>query len=133
LRPDADDTTGTWTNELGGLPLYPSVDEAPPANDSDYIQSATAPSADVCRLRLANPSATLLPPAKLRVRYQRSGSGSLIDLTVRLKQGTSTIATRTFPDIPTSLTTSTITLTGGEYSSITDFNDLFVELQADAA
>lgn len=131
LRPDADDATGGWTNEAGGTPLYTSVDETSAA-DADYIRSAINPSADVCRVRLSNPSGGIAPPGKLRVRYRNGGSGA-IDLIVRLKQGTSTIATRTFDDIPTTFTDALIALDTGEYSAITDFNDLFVELQASLA
>lgn len=131
LRPDADDADGTWTNEAGGTSLFASVDDTS-ANDSDYIQSSDDPSADVCRFRLSNPATVLTPPGKIRVRYKRSGTGS-VDLTVRLKQGTTEIASWVLPDISSTFTTTEQTLTSGQYASITDFDNLFVELQADAA
>jgi hypothetical protein len=133
LRPDADDTTGGWRNETNATPLFPSVDEVAPANDSDFIHSSASPSADVCRFRLSNPVAFLQPNAKIRVRYRREGTGGTVSLILRLKQGTTTIATRTFSNISSSFVTTETTLTGGEYIAITDFNDLFIELQADAA
>jgi hypothetical protein len=133
LRPDADDTTGGWLNETNGTPLYPSVDEAAPASDADLIHSSNNPTADICRFRLSNPGAVLAPPGKLRIRYRREGTGGVVNLTIRLKQGTTQIGAWTFNDIPSTFTTTAQALTTGEYASITDFNDLFVELQADAA
>lgn len=131
LRPDADDADGAWTNEAGGTSLFASVDDTS-ANDADYIQSSDDPSSDICRFRLSDPAGALTPPGKIRVRYKRSGTGS-IDLTVRLKQGTTEIASWVLTDIAATFTTSEQTLTSGQYAAITDFNNLFVELQADSA
>jgi hypothetical protein len=132
LRPDADITDGGWTNELGNnTDLYASVDETA-ANDSDYIQSSVNAVADVCRIRISNPSTGVGAPFKVRYRYQKQGSGTA-DLTVRLFQGSTQIASWTHSNISATLGTVTQTLTGPQFASITDFSNLELELQADVA
>jgi hypothetical protein len=133
LVPDADDVTGGWTNELGGLPLYPSVDELV-ADDANNIQSSLAPSADICRLNLSDPPAGAGQPVSVSYRYKRQGSGAgTINIVVSLKQGSTVIASWTHNNIPTSFVTTTQTLSGAEFAAISDFRDLHIEIQADAA
>jgi hypothetical protein len=129
LHPDADDAVGTWTNELDTTPLYPSIDEST-ANDADYIKSAVSPAVDIARFRISDPSAGMGYPGRVNIRYKRDGAG-VIDLTVRLKQSTTSIATWVLSDIPDTYTDSSLPLTTGEFNAITDFTELFIELQAD--
>jgi hypothetical protein len=130
LRPDADDETGNWTNEADTTPLFSSIDESS-AGDSDFIKSGNDPAADVCRFRLTNPAVALQPPGKVRVRYEREGPGP-IALTVRLREGTVVIAQWVYENIANTFTTAEETLTSGEYASIADFDDLFIELEANS-
>jgi hypothetical protein len=130
LRPDADDVDGGWTNELDGSVLFSSIDEAAPANDSDYIKSSENPGSDVCQVRLSNPSSLVTTPAKVRTRYKKSAASGTIYLTVRLKQGTTDIAEWSYSDISDTFTISEETLTDPQFNSITDFNDLFLEFEA---
>lgn len=130
LRPDADVTDGGWTNELGGTTLYTSINETP-LSDSDYIQSSVNPTADITRISLSNPSTTVEGPVKLRYRYRRDATKTA-DLTVRLMQGASTIAEWAHTDISTSFVTATQTLNTSQLSTIDDFSDLFIELEADS-
>jgi hypothetical protein len=132
LRPDADDTDGTWTNELGATSLYESIDETS-ASDADYIRSASDPVSDLCKIRLSNPGTTVAEPAIVRVRYKKDGTGSDIDLTVRLLQGASEIAAWTYPDIDTTYVTAEETLTTPEFELISDFDDLFLEFTANVS
>ena len=131
LRPDADDTDGGWTNELDGSVLFSSIDEAAPADDNDYIKSSTGPFPDVCKVRLSNPSSLVATPAKVRIRYKKSGTDE-INLVVQLKQGATEIAQWSYVNIPNTFTTAEEVLTTAQFNAITDFNDLFLEFQAGA-
>lgn len=131
LRPDADLATGNWTNEIGTTVLYSSIDDAI-ANDNDYIKSGDNPTADVARIRLANPGTAPSSPVRVRYRYDKDGEGS-VDLTVRLLQGVAVVAAWTHTDINPGFTTTTQTLTAPQVAAITDYTDLRVEFQADAA
>jgi hypothetical protein len=129
LRPDADDLDGGWTTESGTTNLFPSIDESSPPSDSDFIKSSANPTADVCRVRLSNPNALVATPVKIRSRYRKSGSDP-VNLTVRLKQGTTEKASWTYAGISNSFLTSEETLTVAQFNSITDFTDLFLEFEA---
>jgi hypothetical protein len=99
LSPDADNVDGGWTNESGGTTLYASIDEHLAPNDADYIRSSNNPNNDVCRVSLGNPSVTPTQPFEISYRYGKSGTAQ-IDITVTLKQGTTTIASWTHTDVP---------------------------------
>jgi hypothetical protein len=130
LRPDADHTDGSWTNELGGTELYSSIDEITP-NDSDYVQSSDNPSADTFRVRMSNPSGGVTRPFKVRYRIGKSSS-SRIDIVARVFQGTTQVVSWTHEDIAESLTTITQTLSQAEFEAISDPYDLYFEIRADA-
>jgi hypothetical protein len=128
LRPDADDVDGGWTNELDGTTLFSSIDEVT-EDDSDFIKSSLTPSADMARIRISDPSTALAEPFHVEYRYKKLGVPT-VDLVVRLKQGTTQIAAWTHSNIADSFVTTTQTLSSGEFSSITDFTNLFIELEA---
>lgn len=128
LRPDADSVDGNWTNELGGTTLYTSIDEAA-VDDADYIQSGDDPANDICKIRLSDPSGTPIEPAYVRFRYKKSGPGTM-DLTVALLEGSTTRATWSFTDISSSFVTTQEQLSTPEFSSITDFNNLYLQFTA---
>jgi hypothetical protein len=130
IQPDADSSDGGWTNELGGTPIYTSIDEHLVPVDSDYIQSSNDPASDVCRLSLSNPPTGIISgPFQVSYRYAKSGT-DVIDLVVTLKQGTTIIASWTHTAITTTPVTVTQTLTGPQLAAITDFNNLFLEFNA---
>lgn len=130
LRPDADSIDGSWTNEIGGTVLFSSIDESV-LDDADYIQSSVNPSADIAKISLSNPGYAVGEPAKLRYRYRKDASPTA-DLTVRLLQGATQIASWTHSGISTSFVTTEQTLSAPELASITDFNDLYIEFTANS-
>jgi hypothetical protein len=126
MRPDADSSNSGWTDQAGGTTnLALTVDEAV-ASDADYVRSSANPTADVIRFRVSDPASGITQPFKLS--YRCSGDPSL-KITARLKQGTTLIASWSH-FTSSGFTTFVETLTSGEFASITDFNDLFVEFEA---
>lgn len=121
-RPTAEVTTGTWVSSLGGS-LAAAIDETT-ANDTDYISTTYA---SICEVALG----TLTDPAVStghKVRYRiAADSGAIV---VRLRQGTTTIASWTHNPAPTSLTTFEQTLSGAEADSITDYTALKIQFEA---
>lgn len=132
LRPDSDDADGSWTNESGSnVNMFQSIDEAAPPNDLDFIQSSANPTTDIVRFRLSDPVAGIAEPFKVRYRYSVN-STTTSTLKVRLKQGGSLIKEWTHTDATTTPVTVTQTLSGGEFASISDPTNLFIEFEATA-
>lgn len=130
LRPNADDATGSWTNELGGLPLYPSIDETDPPNDADYIRSRGSPTNDTCKVSLSDPTGRVVSePFAVSYRYGKTG-GTQVDITVTLLQGGTTIKEWTHTDVSSTPTSVRQVLSAGEFASITDLNDLHLQFKA---
>jgi hypothetical protein len=129
LRPDADASNSGWSDQTGGTTnLYQVVDETTP-DDADYVRSSQGPTADIIRFRLSDPSSGLVEPFTVKYRYGLSASGALT-ITARLKQGSTVKKSWVHTDGTTTLKTVTQTLTTGEFASISDFNDLFIEFEA---
>ena len=136
LSPDGDDLVGSWSTDTGATTsLFASIDEQP-FNDTDYIRSEVNPSTSVVRFTITNPSGAVDPASDHKVQYRyykEDAAGQQIDLVVRLKQGASTsVATWTHANIGGSVIQAIQTLTGGQVSAITDYNDLRLEFQANA-
>ena len=128
IRPDADSVDGTWLNASGNnTDLFDSLNETSFC-DADYIKSSLT-AGDVVRLRLSDPNAALASPAVIRVRCKREGTDA-IDLTVRLKEGTTVIGTWEYAFVTDSFVTIEETLTGTQIAAITDPTNLFVELES---
>ena len=121
-RPTADSSTGTWTASTGS-DLFAMLDETT-ADDGDYIITSGTSTCEVALTSLSDPASS----ADHIVRYRISATSG--GITVRLRQGTTTIATWTHATAPTSLTTYTQTLTGGEADSITDYTALKLQFEA---
>jgi len=130
LAPDADDSVGSWTNETAGTTLYTSVDEAS-SDDTDFIKSPNNPSTSICRLRLSDPSGAMGDTMTVAVRCK--ASAGTVNLAIRLKEGSTVRAQWTDTGLSTAWTTVTHNLTSGERASITDFTNLYVELEANPA
>lgn len=129
-RPTTDITDGGWTTDTGGTALAAAIDETV-ASDADYIQSSADPSGDIVRVKLGS----LTDPASstghvVRYRIDKSGTG-MLDLTVRLVQGVSTvIAEWTHANVAAGPTDVAQTLTGPQTDAITDYTDLSLEWEA---
>ena len=127
--PTSDISAGAWTTEVGGTSnLYASVDETS-ANDADYIQSEAAPAASAVQVKFAS----MTDPAVsyghyITYRIQKTGTGQ-INMVVRLKQNTTTIASWSHTNVDSAVTEYTQTLSSAEADSITDYTDLRVEFE----
>jgi len=137
MRPDADDSVGSWTTDTGASTnLYQSIDEDP-FNDSDFVRSEIDPTTSVYKARLSNPIEAPDSGGNhyVRYRYQKDDvNGQQINLTVRLIQGASTeIASWTHNNIGATISQVSQQLSSPEISSISDYDDLFLEFEADAA
>lgn len=130
LRPDADDIDGGWTTEGGTSDLYASIEETVPL-DADFIRSSDQPANDMCKIRLSNPAGAPKTPMSVRYRAAKSADATgVMTMRVRLLQGTTEIARWDEPDLPTAFTTVERQLSNEQFASITDFNDLYVDLLA---
>lgn len=124
LRPDIDVTVNGWRNESGGTTLYASLNETT-SNDATYIQSADNPtSSDYFEIGLSNPTGTPTNgPFKYRI-FKKLNNAAVVDMKVALMQGATEIASWTHLDISNTPTEYSQTLTGPQFSAITDFTDL---------
>lgn len=123
--PISDQSTGTWTT----APLYEKLDETV-ADDADFIIGAPGLSGDKFRVKLTSLTDPSVSTGHiLRYRYRKySGSTGRVDFIIRLIQGASTvIASATHTDISATITAGSLTLSGAEADSITDYTDLYVE------
>lgn len=121
-RPTSDVSAGTWTASSGS-DLFAMLDETA-ANDTDYIVTTGTSTCEVALGSLADPVSSSGHIVRYRIAADSGG------ITVRLRQGTTTIATWTHASAPTSLTTYAQTLTGGEADSISDYSALRLQFEA---
>jgi hypothetical protein len=128
LYATADSSDGTWTNNASGTILYTAIDEVAPS-DADYIQSALNPVNDICKIKIGTTESGFLEPFTVSYRFGKIGAGSGT-LTIRLLQGTTQIASWEEASPSETLVTRNRTLTNGEFTSITDFTDLYFEFKA---
>lgn len=135
-RPDADDANpGAWTTDAGGSSnLFGAIDESSPS-DVDYVQSPLAPATAIYRCTLSNIEDPVSSTGHVvRYRYSKDAAGGAqINLVVRLKQGSTTIASWTHNNISETWTAAAQTLSGAEADAITDYNDLRLEFEATQA
>src|SRR5215203_5121797 len=119
--PISDITDGSWLNELGNnTNLYASLDESA-ASDTDYIISSSlaSGSSDTCEVGLT----VIGDPVSsadhvVSYRYRAQGTGAM-NLTVRLMEGATIIASWTHTSVSTTYATATQTLSGAEADAIT--------------
>lgn len=123
-RPNADLAAGSWLPSAGS-DLWDMLDEEA-YSDSDYIYVDSASSCEVSLSGVVDPESS--GGHVLRVRARSIQESTLV---VTLKQGGTTIATRTFEDL-FGWATYNVTLTQSEADSITDYTDLSVVLEAQA-
>lgn len=125
--PTSDITTGNWYY----TPLYSKVDDNADLDDGLYIYSSPSPiTPDIAELALSS----LSDPNRhdyhtIRYSISKNSSDDNIELTVRLMQGATEIASWT-----ETLTTSTAivehTLSEAEAASITNYGNLRIKLEA---
>ncbi len=133
LRPISDAAFGGWRNELDAvLNLFESINEET-SSDTDYVRSSVNPVADVCRFKLEVPPVAVNSPFAVNYRYWKDGTAGNVDLAVRLKQESTVIASATNLNISATHTDGVMTLTAEEFDSITDFDALYVEFEANVA
>lgn len=131
MRPISDDATGLWTNEAAGATLFSSIDEAA-ISDADFIQSADTPSQDISRVKMDPPpwgNVATGQPVTVRYRYRSTGVDATA-VAVRLKEGTTLIAEWVHTSLLTSYVTGVQVLTTGQKAAITNWNNLFLEFEA---
>ncbi len=121
-RPTSDVSAGTWTASTGS-DLYAMLDETS-ANDSDYITTTSATTCEVALGSLTDPAVS----TGHIVRYRISATGG--GIIVRLREGSTTIASWTHDPAPGSLTTYAQQLSGGEADSITNYAALKLQFEA---
>lgn len=134
--PDGDVADGSWLNEAGSnVNLFASIDEdtSGGAGDSDFIRSSASPvAADIAKFSLGpltDPSGNT--SHKVRYRYGKDvTAGDVLNLTVRLKQGATEIASWVHADIPVGPVNAEQTLTGPQADAITDYNALELWFEA---
>ena len=135
LRPTTDISDGGWLTNSGGSDLRAAIDEVS-ASDADYITSSSSPtSADIAEIKLstgANPNTSDDGALHhIRYRYKKDSSGGdTINLTVRLVQASTVIASWTHTNISDSYVTVDQTLTDAEANAITDYGDLRLRFEA---
>jgi len=120
--PISDVSAGTWTASTGS-DLFAMLDETV-ADDGDYI---TTTSASTCEVALGSLTDPALSTGHI-VRYRISATGG--GIIVRLREGSTTIASWTHDPAPASPTTYAQTLSGGEADSITDYGNLRYQFEA---
>lgn len=122
-RPASDAAAGSWFSSLGGA-LSAAIDETV-FDDGDYIKDCVP---SVARVNLGAVTDPVSSSGHI-VRY-RAWSPSGGNLTVRLKQGATLIASWTHTGLSGTPATYAQTLTGVQADSITDYTALSVELEA---
>ena len=136
LRPDGDVTVTGWTDEGGATTnLFQSIDEDV-ADTADYVRSPLDPQGgtNLYQCSLADWTGPNADPDGLhRVSYQikkDSVNSNQINLTVRLKEGVTTIATWTHTDVTgASWQLINQTLTAPQIASITNYDDCRIEFE----
>lgn len=133
LFPDEDISTGTWHD----TPLWPKIDEmsAVGGYPTEAIISGEDPVNDTAVLGLQSGSDPQMDIDHfINVQFYKIGSpADDIDFIIKLKQGATVIATRTFTDVQETESaprTERIGLTTGEVANITNYADLRFEIIA---
>lgn len=136
-RPDQDISKENWDDAAGGDNdniLYDEINEST-QNDSNYATSGSLSLLDTTETWEVGLSNVIDPQSSsnhiVRYTYGKDASdGNVIDLTVRLMQGTTQIASWTHNGIGTGFTLATQTLGAAEADSISNYSDLRLRFTA---
>lgn len=135
-RPSTDTTRDNWLTAADGITnIFQEIDESV-ASDVDYIKTQLTPTSDVYVTKLtavSDPVSSANHVVRYRYRKESTG-GEQIDLVVQLRQGYTNegaqgtlIASATHTNIPgATWTAGSITLSGPEADSITNYGDLYL-------
>lgn len=129
-HPVSDATLGGWVDEnFLTTDIYQSIAEDV-RDDLDYVQSPPGPAGEVYETDLQSiedPSTS----GGHTVRYAyRKNSSATTNITVRLMQGVTEIASWTHNDVSETVTEASQTLTPTQADSITDYTNLSIRLEA---
>lgn len=126
-RPDSDIfQSGTWSP----APLWSQLDD----NDTaDFVTSQNTTAENAFTVGLTDVS----DPASstghvLRASIRKSGGTNSQNATIRLLQGSTTVATIQVTNVPTTFTIYSYTLTAAEADAITDYTDLRIKVSKNA-
>jgi len=126
--PASDTSLGSWTDQDGGATdIYLAINEIIPDNDN-YVQSPTLPAANTYKFKFqsaSDPSDHTHHYIALRVKVT-AGTRSLA---IRLKEGITTRASWSVDPTPDWMDVVK-EITQAEAASITDYSNLFLELEA---
>lgn len=136
-RPDQDITKDNWDDAAGGdndNALYDEINEST-QNDANYSTSGPLSLLDTTETWEVGLSNVIDPQSSSNhiVRYtygKDTSGGNVIDLNVKLMQGTTQIASWTHTGIGTGFTLATQTLSAAEADSITNYSDLRLRFTA---
>jgi hypothetical protein len=140
-EPNSDVSKGGWTDTTGGdsdTILYDEINESV-RNDSNYAQSSLLiPIVNPTDTWTAGLSSVIDPEASsnhiIRYVYRKdTAGGATIDITTRLMQGVTQIASWSHSNVDSSFTLAQQTLSTAEADSITDYSDLRLEFTATAS
>ena len=125
-RPDADSSNpGGWAQSTG-ITLYGVIDEDDDSDNSDYVSVndmiGSMLSFEVELAPVTDPESDLLHEFSIRAKAAIAPND--ITVTILLKQGASTIASKTVTTLTTSVATFTHSLSEAEAAAITDYSDL---------
>lgn len=133
ISPDSDVTsTGKWRTQAdGSTNLFESINELPNYIDTDFIKYLGSTDGQYIEFTLSNPIGTVNTSEAVVLFFRaRDASGANAQLTVQLRQGSSTVIASTDVTLGVAISTYTLTLSPAEKSSITDWNDLRVRIIA---
>ena len=128
-----------WTEDDGtSVNMWDEINEVS-ASDTDYVRSALAPTNDVYVTKLTSVNDPALSTGHV-VRWRRQApvaGGATVNLTVQLRQGYvnestlgTLIAEKATVAAPGSWADDSLTLSGAEADSITDYADLYLRFLA---
>lgn len=137
-RPDSDITKDNWDDAAGGNNdnvLYDEIDESV-QNDADYSTSGPISILDTTETWEVGLSNIIDPETSsnhvVRYAYGKDAAGGVqINLTVRLMQGSTEIASWPHANIGNGFTLATQTLSAAQADSITNYSDLRLRFTAD--
>lgn len=140
VRPNSDVSPGSWEDISGGdndTFLYDEINESV-RNDVNYARSLSLiPPVTTTDIWTAGLSSVVDPETSsnhiVSYVYRKSGGASAIDITTRLMQGATPIASWTHNAVGSSFTLAQQTLTTTESNSITDYSNLRLEFTATAS
>ena len=128
LRPASDAVDGGWTDQVGGTSLFAAIDEVT-ASDADYCTTADGATADIFRVNLSGGNVDTAQAVTVRYRYGKSGTQAT-NITVRLKEGVTVIATWAHTGVADGYTDAAQVLTAPQKAAVSSWSALSLEFEA---